>query len=133
MLQATKDNLTRKENILSRYFDTGKVLGAGSFGQVSVYLRIRNMRNYAVKIVKKSKSSPEEDLEALDEYFILRSLMHPYVISVKEIFETDSSFKIVMELVEGTHLAKFLFTRPRLEETTRDVMLKMCQGLNYLH
>jgi serine/threonine protein kinase len=125
LLQATKDDLTRKENILSRYCDSGKVLGEGSFGQVSVYVNIRSMKSYAVKIVKKSKECPEEDLEALNEFFILRSLKHPYVIRVKEIYETDSSFKIVMDFLEGTHLAKFLFTRPRMEATTKDIMQKI--------
>jgi serine/threonine protein kinase len=133
LLHASKDDLTRKEDISLKYSRSGKILGAGSFGQVEVYIHLKTLESFAVKTVKKSKESPFEDIEALNEYFILRSLSHPYVIKVKEIFETDTSFKIVMEFIEGTHLAKYLFTRPRLEDVTKQIIFKFFQGLQYLH
>ncbi len=45
----------------------------------------------------------------------MKSLEHPHVLKVRELFEDNQHFYIVMDKVRGTNLAEFLFTIPRDE------------------
>jgi serine/threonine protein kinase len=108
-----------------QYFDTGLVLGQGSFGQVKVFLNKRTKSYVAVKVVRKSLTDVNEEIDQLNEYFVLKHLNHPNIIKVKELFESDSHYYIVMDYIEGCNLAQYLITRQRSEEDTKRIALKI--------
>jgi serine/threonine protein kinase len=108
-------------------------LGSGSFGVVKVFFDKRTQEKVAVKFVKKGFKHSDEDLHSMSEYFLISKLSHPYVIAVKELFENESHFIIVMNYIEGTNMAQFLFKSARIENEMKGLMLRICQGLYYLH
>ncbi len=68
----------------------------------------------------------------LNEYFILKNLSNPYIIKVRELFETDQHLYIVMDYIEGCNLAEFLFTRQRLENDTKNIIQKIFFAMKHL-
>lgn len=131
--EASKDNLSEKEDIGTRYQETDVILGQGSFGQVKVFFCLNTKTYVAVKIVRKSQTDIDEEIEQLNEYFVLKHLNNPYVIKVRELFETDTHYLIVMDFVDGSHLAEYLIKRRRNEEDTKQIVLKIFKGIHYLH
>jgi serine/threonine protein kinase len=72
---------------------------------VRVFICKRTNEKVAVKVVKKSKSNLAELFDQLNEYYLLKNLDNPYVIKVRELFETETELMIVMNFIEGQNLA----------------------------
>ena len=83
----------------------GDKLGEGAFGSVHVCIFKENGEKRAVKIIKKVVGEYDLDLQDfIQETSMLRSIPHPNVIQIYEMFEDDAQFYIVTELCEGGDL-----------------------------
>lgn len=68
------------------------------------------------------------------EISIMKSVAHPHVVAIREVFATTSKIFIVLELVEGGELFEYLLDRKRLPEAeARHFMLQLVEGLTYCH
>jgi serine/threonine protein kinase len=86
------------------------------------------MSKVAVKIIEKSanSNSTQENLDAMSEFYILKGLSHPSVVRVREIYENESAFFIVMDCIHGgIDLAKHLFQRNRNELASKALVYKI--------
>lgn len=79
-------------------------LGKGSFG--CVYKAMHKLSNTfrSVKVLKKENLSQELHTKLLQEVEILKSLDHPNILKIFEVFEDDSSINIITELCTGGEL-----------------------------
>ena len=81
-------------------------LGSGQFADV--YLGISKEdpgREYAVKIIDKSKLTTKADIEGLDmEISILKEVDHHGIIKLFDVYETASKWYLVTELARGGEL-----------------------------
>ena len=102
------DVLIHKENVISRKtgniskeYTFGKVIGAGSFGQVRLAIHKATKQTRAVKIIQKSKV----DIKVLlNEINILAKLSHPNIMQIYEVFDDNTNIYIVSEYCKGGEL-----------------------------
>jgi len=81
----------------------GKELGSGAFSIVRLGTHNATQEQYAIKII--DKKNVQQDLHRLAiEMDVLKSVQHPNIIELKEIFETDQTLYIVTEVVSGGEL-----------------------------
>jgi serine/threonine protein kinase/tetratricopeptide (TPR) repeat protein len=111
----------------------GRVLGSGAFGTVHEAEDPELDRRVAVKLL--TVRSEKEAARVVREAQLLATLSHPNVVQVFEvgITEGDRSPYVVMELVEGPTLRKWLAEKPRSWREVIEVMLPVAQGLWAAH
>jgi len=87
-------------------FEIIRKLGSGAYSDVYHVRRIRDSREYALKVVKLSNLDQKMIKNSLNEVRILASLRDPFIVSYKEAFldEKTESLYIVMEYVDGGDL-----------------------------
>jgi tetratricopeptide (TPR) repeat protein/tRNA A-37 threonylcarbamoyl transferase component Bud32 len=97
---------------ISRYvvLDT---LGAGGMGRVLRAYDPKLQREVALKILRRHTLDAELQLQLLREVRALAKLSHPNVVAVYDVEETNVGAVIVMELVDGPTLRRWLRTAPR--------------------
>lgn len=78
-------------------YDIKHVLGEGSFGQVKLVVHKRNKIERAMKIIKKQGVSEEEKEQMFKEVSILKSLDHPNIIKIFDMYEDDMNIYLVIE------------------------------------
>ena len=79
-------------------------IGKGSFGLVyKVNHKLSNTYR-AVKIIPKSDLKPETHKKLMEEVQILKSLDHPNILKIFDVYEDNTTFSIVTELCVGGEL-----------------------------
>lgn len=86
-----------KQIPISEVYELGKTLGEGSFGKVRLGVHKRTKMARAVKIIKKTDVMNEDRNQLLKEVAILKSIDHPNIIKIYDMFEDATNFYLVME------------------------------------
>lgn len=106
-------------------------LGKGGMGEVWKALDQRTGQEVAVKFL-----FPGSDQETAErqrqEASALAALSHPNVVTLIESLEYEGRSILIMELLEGGNLQKWLAGKPDLAEILT-VFAQVCDGLEYLH
>jgi len=114
-----------------------RLLARETFAVVKLAINKGTGERVAVKIIDKKKcftpSSTRKDA-IMGEVNILKKLNHPNIINIIEVFDTEKTLYLVLELVEGGDLATDLMREGHYsEQKTRDVMRQMLDAVLYLH
>lgn len=81
-----------------------KVIGSGSYGKVQrAKLRATNQVR-AVKIIDKLTMDENEVVRSKYEIDVLKTLSHPNIVQLYEVYESKSYIYMVIELVDGVQL-----------------------------
>jgi len=123
----------RKDEI-RKYYDVKEKLGTGSFATVKRAVRKSDGKEFAIKIIKKSKLNSEELAVVHDEVEIMHKIHHENCVQLFEMFETSKKMYMVMEVLTGGELfdrivAKGSYSEKEASELIRDVS----GAINYLH
>ena len=111
----------------------------GKGGMSVVYLAINERANqtYAIKEVRKDGVMNFEAVHQglIAETNILKSLKHSHLPRIHDVIDTNDSFVIVMDYIEGRSLLKVLKeSHAQLsDEVIADWSLQLCDVLGYLH
>lgn len=115
------------------------LLGKGGFSEVWLAFDLIELREVAVKIHQLDSRWPDAKKDNYTkhvsrEYEIHRSVRHPRIVSLFDVFEIDNnSFATVLELCEGTDLDTILKVKRRLpERDARAILLQILSGMKYL-
>lgn len=115
------------------------ILGKGGFSEVWRAFDLVELREVAVKIHQLDSRWPDAKKDNYTkhvsrEYEIHRSVRHPRIVSLFDVFEIDTnSFATVLECCDGTDLDTLLKTKRRLpERDARAILLQILSGMNYL-
>jgi serine/threonine protein kinase len=116
------------------FYDIGVEIGAGRFSSIHLGTHKKTLKQYAIKMIDKSKVG-DADRESLRcEIAVLKLVDHPSVIRMHEVFETSRYIYIVLTLVCGGDLQDKLCKVTRFEEsTTQHVMRTLLVAIAYLH
>eukprot|EP01135_Chromosphaera_perkinsii_P000376 Nk52_evm23s78 gene=Nk52_evmTU23s78 len=132
----TDNGLAEEETgIHSKYYIT-KLLGAGNFAEVKLAICKNTGKQYAVKIIDRKKLFMNKTLQdSLNhEVSILKSVCHPSVTAIHEVFETDKTLYIVLELVRGGELFdKIIQDGHFSEKQSKFLFYQMLVAVKYLH
>eukprot|EP00953_Heterococcus_sp_UTEX-ZZ885_P021741 12110-Heterococcus_DN1.PRE.2 len=101
------------------FYNVMNVIGHGTSGEVRLAHEIKSGREVAIKVVETRKFAltggltPEELAREAD---MLKTVTHPYVIKLLDIFHGDGRLYLVMELVRGGDLFDRIIDKGRYSE-----------------
>lgn len=78
-------------------YSQGRPLGQGRFSTVYQCRNIKTHEVAAVKIIDKTDISKKERLLLREEIDIVKTVSHPSIVEIKEVFESETLVHIVME------------------------------------
>ncbi|KAI9250192.1 kinase-like domain-containing protein [Phascolomyces articulosus] len=115
------------------YTVTKKTLGVGSFAVVKECVRKSDNKPFALKIILKKVIAGKEHM--LDsELDILKSVVHPNIVSMHDLYESKEAVYIVTDLASGGELFQQLLQKGSYTEKDASNLVKqMLEGLAYLH
>ncbi|CAD8117819.1 unnamed protein product [Paramecium sonneborni] len=109
------------------FFIPLKTLGKGSSSKVLLVREMDNGEYYAAKCVQK------EEMQ-FQEIEINNQLQHSAFIKVKEVYQGETSYYIVMDLLSGKNLQSFLGNhKPLPLDQTKQIMHALLEGVEYMH
>lgn len=110
-----------------------RTIGDGNFAVVMECHHRSTNQNYAMKIIDKSKLKGKEDMLE-NEILIIKSLSHPNIVSLIEVFETDAEIYLILEYVAGGDLFDAIIESVKFTERDAAVMMTdLCEALVYIH
>jgi len=110
-------------------------IGSGGFSKVFKATHYLSGKNYAVKRIQVSLLSEKDRENMKSEVSILRSLKHASIISIYDVFQTDSDYVyLVMERVKGGELFNRIVEHGTFSESNARVLCKsMLRAVKYCH
>jgi len=109
-------------------------IGVGGFAVVKRCVNKLTGIEYAVKIVKKKGLTIEELDTINDEVEILQRLVHPNIVRLEQIFETQRHLFMVMELLSGGELFDTIASgRNFSEKEAAQVIKDLTKAVQYMH
>ncbi|XP_046901884.1 serine/threonine-protein kinase DCLK2 isoform X1 [Hypomesus transpacificus] len=119
-------------SVLEKY-RVGKIIGDGNFAVVKECVERASGKEFALKIIDKTKCSGKEHLIE-NEVAVLRRVKHPNIIMLIEELDTTSELFLVMELVKGGDLFDAITSSTKYTERDASAMVfNLAGALKYLH
>ncbi|XP_064613598.1 serine/threonine-protein kinase tousled-like 2 [Liolophura sinensis] len=136
-----EDNSRFKDHqILNERYLLLKLLGKGGFSEVHKGFDIKEQRYVACKIHQLNKDWKDDKKanyikHALREYNIHKSLHHPRIVKLYDVFEIDNnSFCTVLEYCDGNDLDFYLKQNKSIpEKEARSIVIQTVSALRYLN
>merc|ERR1712195_180488 len=128
----------RKDPIHKDYIFKSQV-GKGAFGTVTIAEHRLLKQTRAIKTIPKQLIDKDELQEMIThkEFEMLRSIDHPHVLRVYEMFEDDVACYIVTELMEGGELYDRVvaldFEGISVEKQTREITSQLVSAVSMMH
>lgn len=105
--------------------------GEGAYGNVYACTHIETGAERAVKVIPKSLDQEQNDM-VIREFNVIKELDHPNVLKSYALFENDTHFNIVTDLIRGGELYDLLESQ-FTEDEVRSLMKSMLSCINYCH
>ena len=119
---------------IHKYYEFKQNLGSGNFGIVKLGIsKLGNKQKVAIKSVLLERV--KSDLQNLQrELTILKSVDHPNIIKLYEVFQDEKYIHIVMEFCSGGELFDRLEKKGRYsEKEAANLMYKLFHAINHMH
>jgi hypothetical protein len=121
-------------HVFKARYQTGKILGKGSFATVKLAKNKATGLKCAVKIVDRTQLKPEDEIGLRQEVDIMKSLSHPHIVQLLDFFEEDKTYYLVMELMEGGELFDRVVKKTHYnEEEARDTVKILVDAIKFCH
>lgn len=117
-------------------YDIEGMIGEGGMGVVYKGRDPLIDRVVAIKTIRTDDESDKEELlkRLRMEARSAGKLQHPNVVVVHDFGEQDDLTYLVMEYVEGRNMARIIKSGRQLPFSTKiDILVQLCQGLDYAH
>ena len=128
-ISITKDSLTDFYKII-------KIMGEGGFGKVYEVENKKTLEHFACKKLSKININNLDKLK--NEISILSQADHPNIIKIFEVYESNRSLYIIMELCKGGELFKKITERAQkknmyTEKDAAEIFKKIVSAIQYCH
>eukprot|EP01069_Polyplicarium_translucidae_P000365 Polyplicarium_translucidae@DN1206_c0_g1_i2.p1 len=130
-------NLSESNRKIRDLFKFEKHLGAGSFGDVHLVEEMSSSQKRVCKTINKDKAClPVEQIEA--EISFMKTLDHPNIIKIFEVYEDFNNIYIIMETCEGGELLQRVTSAQRVgrhlsERSVAGIMQQVMEAIAYIH
>eukprot|EP00577_Skeletonema_sp_RCC1716_P013906 CAMPEP_0113421076 /NCGR_PEP_ID=MMETSP0013_2-20120614/27682_1 /TAXON_ID=2843 ORGANISM="Skeletonema costatum, Strain 1716" /NCGR_SAMPLE_ID=MMETSP0013_2 /ASSEMBLY_ACC=CAM_ASM_000158 /LENGTH=482 /DNA_ID=CAMNT_0000308625 /DNA_START=215 /DNA_END=1663 /DNA_ORIENTATION=+ /assembly_acc=CAM_ASM_000158 len=130
------DGKDAEAKLYSKY-DIAEVLGVGSTSTCHRCIELSTNESRACKIIDKNEIDPKYQ-NALDQFYMeietLRSMRHPNIIQLFDVYITEDKIYIIMELMSGGELFDYVVKKGTLtEEEAARIVRKVTDALVYMH
>lgn len=121
------------DEVIYKKYEMGRKLGQGSFGIVYEIMNKASEEKFAIKVISKEKvGGGKASFE--NEVFIMKSVIHPNLIKLEEVFESKKKLYLITELCEAGELGKIIKKEgPIPEQTSKLIMRQIVDAISYLH
>jgi len=114
------------------FYEIGKRIGHGTYGECHAAIDRRNNRLYCLKIIENAGNLDEREAR------VLGSLDHPGIVQYHDSFVAEDAFCLVMKFCDGGDLASVIRQRARSgeffsEDAILDMFVQLVHSLQYLH
>lgn len=115
------------------------ILGKGQYGTVYRATERLSGEPFACKVLEKNKAMFETQSDItvlLNEVRVLQGLLHPHILTAKDVFLDQSSLYIVLPICEGGDLFDRIVNKHRKgypEAEARQLMANVVDAVAYLH
>ena len=135
MLSPTVYAGLERESKISDFEKDPRAIGKGGFGQVWKVIHKKTNKIYCIKIIQKSGIIEQKLVNQMNrEIEIMYLLNHPHCLRLKNHFEDDENFYLVMPLAVKGQLYKLLKRAHKFDErTTAQILRETISALQYLH
>ncbi|UJR13676.1 hypothetical protein I4U23_000688 [Adineta vaga] len=113
-----------------------KTIGEGSFAKVRLGIHLITDMRVAVKVINKREVFKRNYLRAnlRREAAMMQRMSHPNIVQLHEVMETENSYYIVLDLVQGMEFVKYLTKRKQLDEDeTRKYIRQIVSAVDHMH
>ncbi|CAF1238653.1 unnamed protein product [Rotaria sordida] len=113
-----------------------KTLGEGSFAKVRLGIHLITEMKVAVKVINKREVFKRNYLRAnlRREASMMQRMSHSNIVQLHEVMETENSYYIVMDLVQGNEFVKYLTKKRQLDENeTRKYIRQIVSAVDHMH
>jgi len=115
-------------------YKVGEEIGRGAFSVVKKGVSKKTGEEIAIKFIEKKFVDKQDLMLLAREIDIMKKVDHPNVLKLKEVFETDETIALVMELVTGGELFyKIVEKGSYSERDAANIVAQMINGVDYLH
>ena len=116
-------------------FDKEREIGKGGFGQVWKVVHKATKKVYCIKIITKQSIIEQNLIEQINrEIEIMYLLNHPHCLRLKNHFEDDINFYLLMPLATKGQLYKILRRCKKFDEkTAAQILRETISALQYMH
>lgn len=117
-------------------FELIRVIGRGSYAKVLMVELKRTKRIYAMKVIKKSLVTDDEDIDWVqtEKHVFETASNYPFLVGLHSCFQTPSRLFFVIEFVSGGDLMFHMQRQRRLpEDHARFYVAEISLALNFLH
>jgi len=127
------DSSARQKEV-EEFYKVGEEIGRGAFSVVKRGVNKQSQEEVAIKFIEK-KFVDKQDLVLLArEIDIMKKVDHANVLKLKEVFETDETIALVMELVTGGELFYKIVEKGNYsEKDAANIVAQMIREVDYLH
>ena len=115
-------------------------IGRGTFATVKRAKHRETGERFAVKVLAKRRMSEEDKANMITEIDILKSMDHPNIVRLIDVFEDDRHWCLVMELMQGGELfdqilEKEFFSEAEAREATKVIIeaIQYCHNQGIVH
>lgn len=131
-----KRKCMKKEKILEKYRIEEHPIGTGFTSSVFRATNMENNMKVAIKVIE--RKSMEKCSHGVDSVFreveILKSLDHESITTFYDFYEDESSFYLVLELLDGGDLIDKIRQQDSYnEKESRDMLRSLLRAIEYLH
>ncbi|XP_059192342.1 serine/threonine-protein kinase Chk2 [Centropristis striata] len=129
------DQSSLPKQLQEKYVLTRRI-GTGVCGEVRLAFERSSCRKVAVKVIHKKNFQSEGTAtrNAETEIEILQRVDHPCLIKTEDFYQTEDSYYIVLELMEGGELFHRVKSQQQLKESVAKLYFyQMLKAVQYLH
>ncbi|MBQ8612319.1 MAG: protein kinase [Oscillospiraceae bacterium] len=134
------EDMFSKGSLIGERYEVLNKIGQGGMSAVYLVLDLRLNKPWAIKAIQKDRvGNLGRDFELkkqslIYEFDLLRSFDHPDLPKIADVIDTDDSFIIVMDYIEGSPLETVMNQKGAQDESLVIEWAKqLCDILNYLH
>jgi calcium/calmodulin-dependent protein kinase I len=122
------------QNSVDELYKVGEEIGRGAFSVVKKGVHKKTSDEVAIKFIEKKFVDKQDLMLLAREIDIMKKVDHPNVLKLKEVFETDETIALVMELVTGGELFYKIVEKGNYsEKDAANIVAQMINGVDYLH
>eukprot|EP00049_Salpingoeca_infusionum_P018636 m.358076 g.358076 ORF g.358076 m.358076 type:complete len:822 (-) comp18031_c0_seq1:182-2647(-) len=114
--------------IILEYDIKEEILGAGSYSVCKRGIHKASQREFAIKIIDKTKRNPEDEIDILFRYG-----GHPNIMTLYEVFDAENECYLVTELLSGGELFERVIQGAIPEAEAQQIFKTLAEVVDYLH
>lgn len=135
-MQGKKESTTTilNQEVFSEKYTNDKILGEGTFGEIYKIQNKQTKEFFACKTISKARLTNIKTTQ--EEIKLLKSLDHPHIINLYEVYEGPRNFFLVLEQCCGGSLEDKIINsqgKKLSEKKVSEIMEQIFEAINHIH